>query len=321
MQPGPANRIGIDYRAVPPRRAAGPIIDIHSHVSHLPQADRMFEAAAAYGITHIVSMSALRDVPALKDRWGERISFIAIPDWRAFAAAPAFQAGWIRDLAAFREHGARLCKFWVAPPLKAEHGLTLDHEFMRTVVWEAYELGYDFMVHVGDPSVWWLPGARYADSPRIGTKEQQYGQLEWLLESVAPRSVIAAHMGGFCEDPAFLERLLRKYENLHLDTSATKWIVREVARRPDEVRGLIERWPGRFLFGSDLVVARDYDTFDHYASRYWAHQMMWESGYRGQSPIDDPDADDPPCLAGLSLSDAALRAMYHETARKLELVG
>lgn len=313
-----ANRLGVDYRNPPARRVAGPMVDIHTHIHALPQARHFFEAARAFGVAHVVSMSPLPDAPRLADEWGEKLSFIAIPNWRAFEVSHEFQSAWIADLASFRELGARLCKFWVAPPMRKEHGLTLDHEFLRTVIWEAYELGFDFMVHVADPSVWWRPGARYADSPAIGSKERQYEQLEWLLESVAPRTVVAAHMGGFVENPAFLANLLDRFDNLVLDTSATKWIVREVANRPREVRDLILSRADRFLFGSDLVVSKQYDDFDHYASRYWAHQAMWESAASGESPIEDPDADDPPRLAGVDLPEHVLRKIYWENAQRLE---
>jgi hypothetical protein len=72
------------------------------------------------------------------------------------------------------------------------------------------------------------------------------------------------------------------------------------------------------LFGSDLVTGTDYD-FDHFASRYWAHQMMWESDYRGESPIVDPDAEDPPRLAGLNLPIDVLTRLYRENAQRLRL--
>jgi hypothetical protein len=106
-------------------------------------------------------------------------------------------------------------------------------------------------------------------------------------------------MGGSIENPDRLDDLLTRYPHLYLDSSATKWIVRGVAAQPDRIRALLLKFPDRILFGSDLVVADKFD-FDHYASRFWAHQMMWETRYAAESPIDDPDAD-PPQLRGLDL--------------------
>jgi predicted TIM-barrel fold metal-dependent hydrolase len=313
-QHNPANRIGLDYRALPARRLPQVrLIDVHTHVRMCPTTDLFFQAAGAYGVERIVSMSPLDDVDALRAAYPGRLDFIAIPRWREFAATDAFRQQWLRDLSAFREKGARVMKFWVAPPLRGQHGLTLEHEFVQPVIREALDLDYNFMIHAGDPSVWWQPGARYADVAKFGTKRDQYRQLEFLLQTVAPRFVIGAHMGGNVEDPDFLQDLLDRYPNYYLDSSATKWIVREVARQPQRVREFVLRNQDRILFGTDLVIA-DANDFDHYASRYWAHQMMWETPYRGESPIDDPDAEQPPQLAGLDLPADVLKKLYRENA-------
>jgi hypothetical protein len=86
-------------------------------------------------------------------------------------------------------------------------------------------------------------------------------------------------------------------------------MVREIARQPAAVRDFVLRNQDRILFGSDLVVDEEYG-FEHYASRYWAHLRLWETPYRGESPIADPDADDPPCLAGLDLPGEVLEQLY-----------
>lgn len=310
----PANRIGLDYRAVPAWKTAGPLIDVHTHVKHVPPVAAFFEAAALYGVQKIYSMSPLGDVDALRADWGARLEFIAIPNWKQFGTTPAFQAQWLRDLETFREKGARLCKFWMAPPAREKHGLTLQHEFMQPLIRRALDLGYDFMVHVGDPSVWWRE--KYKDAAKFGTKADQYPQLEFLLQAVAPRFVIAAHMGGSVEDLDFLQGLLDRHPNLFLDSSATKWIVREVSRQPDAVRAFFTRNPARILFGSDVVVDEKFD-FEHYASRYWAQRTLWETAYRGESPIEDPDAEQPPRLAGADLPATLLPGFYGGNAARL----
>lgn len=109
--------------------------------------------------------------------------------------------------------------------------------------------------------------------------------------------------------------MLDRHANYRIDTSATKWIVREVARQPERVKDFVTRNANRVLFGSDLVAADRFQSFDHYASRYWAHQMMWETAYRGESPIEDPDAETPPQLAGVDLPAEVLRQVYGENAR------
>lgn len=317
-----ANLLGLDYRNVPPRKVTCEIVDIHTHVYDAPNSAAFFEAADLYGIGRIVSMTPLHQVESLRRRHGERLSFIAIPNWKEMSQKDAFRAQWLTDLKAFRALGARLCKFWAAPRLRKEFGLTIDHPWLRAVVDAALDSGFDFMVHVADPTKWFQRADKYAGDVAIyGTKAQQYEQLEWLLERVAPRTVIGAHMGGNVEDLSFLQRLLDRYPHYVLDTSATKWVVRETAWQPQAVHDFIVRNADRILWGSDLVANEKYEGFDHYASRYWTHQMLWETAYRGRSPIADPDADGEPQLAGVDLPADVLERIYLGNARRLKLVG
>ena len=318
--PNPANRLGIDYRSPPGRKTPIGIIDVHTHVYECEATPLMWEAARLYGVTHLVSMTPLAELDAVRRRFGSAIDFIAIPHWKEMSSREGFRDQWIADLRSFHERGARLCKLWMAPKMRKEFGLTAKHPFLRPVLDVAAELRFDLMIHAGDPSVWFAPGARYEDEKVYGTKADQFEQVEWLAEHIAPRRLIGAHMGGCVEELEMLQGLLDRHDNYFIDSSATKWIVREVARQPEAVRAFILRNADRILFGSDLVVRDEYKTFDHYASRYWAHRMMWESDYRGESPIDDPDADDPPKLAGVDLPAEILHKVYRENAIRLGLV-
>ena len=124
------------------------------------------------------------------------------------------------------------------------------------------------------------------------------------------------------EHPDHLEALLERYPNFHLDTSATKWQVREVSARPREVRDLICRHPDRFLFGSDLVTRHDL-VREHYVSRYWCQRTLWESDWMGPSPIADPDytstqaGQTTPTLQGLGLPDEVVEMVYYRNAQRL----
>jgi len=133
---------------------------------------------------------------------------------------------------------------------------------------------------------------------------------------------IGAHMGGDPEHPDHLEELLERYPNFHIDTSATKWVVREVSPRAEAIRGLICRHPTRFLFGSDLVT-RHHLVREHYVSRYWCQRTLWESDWRGPSPIADPDhtpaegGPPTPTLQGLGLPAEVLDQVYYGNAARL----
>jgi predicted TIM-barrel fold metal-dependent hydrolase len=143
-----------------------------------------------------------------------------------------------------------------------------------------------------------------------------------MLEMFPEASWIGAHMGGDPEHPDHLEELLERYPHFYLDTSATKWVIREVSPRRDAVRSLIVRHPTRFLFGSDLVT-RHHLVREHYVSRYWCQRTLWESSWEGRSPMADPDWEPAvgeagtPLLRGLALPAEVLEQLYHGNARRL----
>ncbi|MEE2972533.1 MAG: hypothetical protein VX672_05360, partial [Planctomycetota bacterium] len=208
----------------------------------------------------------------------------------------------------------------------------------------AADLGMGIMIHVADPDTWF--GTKYADESIYGSKAAQYEPLEAVLDDY-PVPFMVAHMGGWPEDLAFLDGLLSRHSNLHLDASATKWIVREISRHdPAEVLAFLRRHRGRILFGSDIVTLDEHlepagddatemtrkastreEAFDLYASRYWALRRLWESDHDGESPIADPDLAmvdperhtelDAPRLRGMSLPTEVLRDFYRDAARGL----
>ena len=202
-----------------------------------------------------------------------------------------------------------------------------------------------FGADVDDPDTWFQ--TKYADASVYGTKLEQYEPLEAVLRDYQVPFMVA-HMGGWPEDLDFLDGLLARHPLLHLDASATKWIVREVSRHePAQVRGFLDRWRGRILFGSDIVTLDSHlesegeasdnemdrkagslaEAFDLYASRYWALRTLWETGYDGESPIADPDLAlvdpehhselDAPRLRGMDVPEATLVDFYRDAARGL----
>lgn len=347
----PSNRFGLDYRveAASFARLPYPIVDAHLHVIGPRAAGVLKECMDLYGIGTIHSMSRLEEVDALRGVLGERICFIAMPDFshpdRRVAHGPAY----VERIRAFHREGARVVKFWAAPrgiDLGRDAGdsnlLRLDTPHRRAAMDAAAALGMTFMVHVADPDTWFA--TRYRDASIYGTKRSHYEPLERLMaEYRVPW--IAAHMGGSPEDLPFLASLLEAHPNLHLDTSATKWMVRELSRHPrQELLAFLERWRGRILFGSDIVTSDDHlhagskptemaakasdveSAFDLYASRYWALRVLWERDYQGESPISDPDLAmvdpgrgplDAPDLMGKALPPDLLRMLYHDAAAAL----
>jgi Amidohydrolase len=348
----PANRLQLNYRRLTESftKLPYPIIDVHTHINGTSAAPIYAEAAEGYGIGLTYSMTSQREVPTIRQIVGDRIQFIAIPDFANKDRRASFGAAYRDAIPYFKSLGSKIVKFWNAPRIYeasdepfATSPFRLDSPERQEVMKAAMDLGMIFMAHIADPDTWF--STKFQDSRRYGTKAQQYEVFEEVL-SKFPAPWIAAHMGGYPENLPFLSGLLERNPNLYLDCSATKWIVRELSKHPpEETRAFFTRWKGRILFGSDIVTSDAHlsddrnsnemdskastpeDAYDLYASRYWALRTLLETDHVGPSPIADPDLHllhpeqfsplDAPLLRGFALPPDVLRALYHDTARSL----
>ncbi|MGB0768524.1 MAG: amidohydrolase family protein [Phycisphaeraceae bacterium] len=339
-----ANRLGIDFLKEADRFAYdGPIIDIHTHVSSPRAAELYLDTCDAFGIERAYTMTGIDHARQVRDsltcdRAG-RIRFICVPDFTKRDEPDTFTTKWLDDIEAFYEMGSRIIKFWCGPrgldfDDSPESPMRLGSPIRRRGIQLAYDLGYRlFMTHVADPDTWFQTA--YADSDKYGTKLEQYKPLEELLAQYRDVTWIGAHMGGYPEDLDWLQAFLDRHPNYVVDTSATKWQVRELSKHPDRFRQFVEDNPGRVLFGSDIVAwptntDPDPDNPDAghgrelYASRYWALRTLMETDYDGPSPIVDPDLNkvDPTAdpkstatLRGAILSPKRLQDVYYDAAR------
>ena len=348
----PSNRLNLNYQQLAQtfRKLPYPIIDVHSHINGGEATEIYSRTAEEHGVGLTYSMTSLREIPRVKKILGDRIRFIAIPDFANKDRAAAVGKGYIETIPQFKQHGAQIVKFWNAPRIYeasdapfTQSPFKLNAPERLEVMKVAMDLGMMFMAHIADPDTWF--NTKFKDANRYGTKRQQYEIFEEVLSKFSA-PWIAAHMGGYPEDLDFLSGLLQRNKNLYLDCSATKWIVRELSKHPpEEVRAFFTRWKGRILFGSDIVTsdahlssstnasemdakaANPEDAYDLYASRYWALRTLLETDHVGASPIADPDLHlvnperhsplDAPTLRGCTLPDDVLEALYFGTARGL----
>lgn len=323
----PANRFAWDYRTkareLGPPPGAGPdgigIIDPHIHVNGRQAAAIYKDVARLFGVGQIYSQTRMDQADAVKEVLGDMVRFIAVPNFGQQDRRKAFAEDFLEQIQIWHDrYGSRMIKLWNAPRLRelipVEHQpdiVHLDGKWRLEAARLAEKLGMMIMTHTADPDTWFA--TKYADATKYGTKRDQYRGLEIALDTFTCPWILA-HMGGSPEDLDFLDGLLTRHPNAHLDTSATKWIVRELSKHDDSrFRDFFQKWRTRILFGSDIVTTDDHVTpkaqragatvsspfsdladspeaaFDLYASRYWALRTMFESNYDAESPIADGD--------------------------------
>jgi len=318
LQPGPTdhNPLGLDYRAPMPRpKIQGKVIDLHCHLLAARYAPAWFAAADHYGIHAFATMGPLEEAVRLQRDWPGRLHFITVPK---FWDPPAdFFEDWMRRLEAFYNLGSRIVKFHMAPGTMAARNIRFDSPQLRPLFKEAVARKMILMSHVGDPELWYQ--THYTDTKTYGTRDDHYRMWADVLAEYTPHVPwLGAHLGGNPEDLPRLQGLLDRFPNLWLDTSATRWIVREVSKRREEAREFVIRNQDRLIFGSDQL-SLDNRDFDFFASRFWALRKLWETAHVGPVNIVDPDlpADQQPTLRGLALPDEVLQKLYRDNALKL----
>lgn len=344
-----ANRFGMDYREEAAKLGAPvvPIVDAHAHINGVRAAKVYKEVCDLYGVERVYSQTQLAHAESVRGVLGDRVRFVAIPEYMHEDRRWAFTEGFIENLEKWHALGARMVKFWGAPRLRDLVGsigidpadiVPFDGPWRMRVAERARELGMALMVHVADPDTWFA--TKYSDASVYGTKREQYESLSRLFERTG-MACLGAHMLGSPEDLAFLGAMLDRHPDLVVDTSATKWMIRELSKHPTgELVAFLDKYEGRVLFGSDIVTHDDHlvttdpdnpafgnqlassegEAFDLYASRYWALRTMFESGYEGESNIADPDLEmvDPerygpmsaPALRGHGLDADRLGVLY-----------
>lgn len=306
------NRTGTDFRRALPRPpVAGRVVDCHVHLLARRHCTDFFAAADHFGIDRFFSMTPIDEAISIHSRFGSRVQFIAIPNLQQLADRGRFDQ-WLRRLDAFANLGSRVAKIHLAPGTLKRTGLRIESAEVYRLVDEIRARGMVVMTHVGDPAAWYA--GKYADdAATLGSRDNHYAAWENLLEHTRGHPWWGAHLGGLPDDLPRLQRILDRFPDLHLDLSATKWIVRELSARRDEARQFIIRNADRLMWGSDQVTHTD-RGWDFYASRWWCHRKLFETAYTGPSPIADPDAPGgEPVLNGLALPADVLQKIYRDT--------
>jgi predicted TIM-barrel fold metal-dependent hydrolase len=331
-----------------PATARPPIIDSHVHITPLDDSvDRAIKIFERNGITKFCTKSAgfagtgrFKATLEVKQRLGDRFAFFANLDWRG-VDHPQWGQREAQRLEQAVKLGARGVKIFknlgVGVRTKDGQFLAVDDPRLDPIMEKAAQTGAIVAMHTSDPKVFFDPptpgNERYLEllfAPSWSFYGKDYPSRDSLLqardrliERHPKTTFLGIHLANNPEDIDYVDRILDKYPNLYVDTSAR---IGEIGRHPaGKVRKFFIKHQDRILFGSDLIVSPAglqlgslsiWPDDDTDADRFYrAHRDYFETGKKG---IDHPTPIQGDWkVDAVNLPPDVLRKFYVENAERL----
>jgi predicted TIM-barrel fold metal-dependent hydrolase len=321
-------------------RSAVASIDIHNHLGRWLSDDDGWMIVDVPSLVALMDEHNVESIVNLDGRWGDELEANlarydrAYPDrfytfchldW-SLLARPDGAERLERSLRESAALGARGVKVWkdlgltvrdVAGALVAPDDPRVI-ELMRL----AGELGLPVLIHTADPKAFFEPLDEHNE--RVDELLQQpdwwfgdpdlHPTFEALLAAHAALVMacpdtrfVGAHAGCAAEDLALVESLLHRAPNYSIDIAGR---MAELGRQPRRFRVLVERYPDRVLFGTDIFPAT--------AEQYELHFRFLETADEAfdYAPGDSIPPQGRWTVAGIHLDAEQLTAVYRENARR-----
>ncbi|PZE76728.1 amidohydrolase family protein [Curtobacterium sp. MCBD17_019] len=322
-------------------RSAVPCVDVHNHLGRWLSDDGDWMITDPADLVRTMDAANVATVVNLDGMWGDEVDANVERYDRAFPGrfVTFCQLDWpllgepdgeerlLASLDDSKRRGARGLKVWKNLGLRvhdADGAVILpDDPRVVRVLGHAGDIGLPVLIHVADPMAffepldehnerldelgherdWW-----FGDRSVFPTFDRILDALEALVVATPQTTYIGAHVGCVAEDLDRVERLLERAPNFTVDTGGR---MAELGRQPRRFRALVERFPDRVLFGSDVypVDAEAYPLF-----------------YRFLETEDEsfdyaPGAAVPPQgrwqVSGVGLSGSSLEQVYAGNARRV----
>ena len=334
----PRSQLSAHVTSVPGARV--PAIDIHNHLGRwlsngewmIDDVNTLLTVMNDHRVETIVNLDGMwgDELDANLDRYdrahpGRILTFCQL-DWALLIHEDGERM--LREsLDDSAERGARGLKVWknLGLTVRDTSGALVLPDDDRVVRILAYagELGLPVLIHVADPRAffepldehnerldellrekdWW-----FGDTSRYPTFDRLLDALATLVMATPGTRYIGAHGGCAAEDLDRVEALLAAAPNFTIDIAGR---LAELGRQPRRFRELIERFPDRVLFGTDI--------FPITSKQYQLHFRFLESDdeafeYAPESPV-------PPqgrwTISALHLPRERLQAIYRDNARQV----
>ncbi|HEU4520354.1 MAG TPA: amidohydrolase family protein, partial [Thermoanaerobaculia bacterium] len=305
-----------------------PFIDVHSHQRRdISEADAQKLVADMDRINMAVMVNLSggsgdglqQSMAGLSGRHPKRFVTFANIDLRGIDD-PAFGTNAARQLEQDVRNGAAGLKIY------KNLGMTLTDASGKRVptddprldpIWrKAGELGIPVLIHTGEPIAFWQPvdkhnerwlelnqfPARRRTDPQYASFEQTMREQHNLFRRHPRTKFIAAHLGWYGHDLAFLGKLLDELPNVYTELGA---VLYELGRQPRAARAFLIRYQDRVLMGKDIWNADEFATYfrvleteDEYFDYYRKRHAFWK-------------------MYGVGLPDEVLKKIYYKNALKL----
>ena len=195
-------------------------------------------------------------------------------------------------------------------------GPHIDDPQMKPLIEKCGELKIPISIHVAEDAWMYLPADSTNDglmnsatwkvdmTPKgILNHDELVATLEHAVRDNPKTTFIACHLANCCSDLSMLARLLDKYPNLYADIAAR---YAEFAPVPRYTKAFMEKYADRLVYGTDMdpkkemyhVTFRILETADEHFYEPDFFTYHWP-------------------LQGLALSEATLKKIYSENAKKI----
>jgi predicted TIM-barrel fold metal-dependent hydrolase len=240
---------------------------------------------------------------------------------------PGFDAGrLVASLQRSHDAGARGLKIWKDLGLGirdagGQHVLP-DDERLSALFAAAGELLLPVLIHTADPVAFFDPIdtrnerlEELLEKPEWSYHERGFPSFERLIESLEAliarhpgTTFIVAHVGGYPENLAWVDRMLASYPNMVIDVSQR---MAELGRQPRAAARLIVKHRERVLFGTD--------SFPPAAPLYrrWYRFLESDDEHFSYSPYEGTPPQGRWAISGLDLPADVLTAVYRTNARRV----
>ena len=334
----------------PVERALVPAIDIHFHLESLEGVtpEQLVAAMDATGIEWVVNLDGApggfdRWTREFRDRYPDRfIQFVQV-DFQFGSDFPGPELSWIRLAASLGARGIKIHKSLGLHSRDVNGDLVTLDDSRLDPIWEAAaELGLPVLIHVADPTPFWLPvdlhnerfqelrefpDWGYADgalvwNPELERMEREpypakadlLRQRDNMMARHPSTTFIGAHMGERPEDLTTLAAELDAYPNYYVDISSR---IPEIGRQPHTARRFFIEYQDRILFGTDGGYALG--TTDWTAERYFRSylEFLQTSNENIEYPLWGINRQGSWRVHGLDLPDDVLRKILRDNAARL----